>query len=168
MRNTWTPMVIKFVYAFFLGLIQNVRFVLLYVVDRVLTPASQHLCAFIAMGSPGAVGVRNDLSTTKLLQDLEKRNGETNTMAERVNRNSIASAGFGLRESIDLRNVVGRKSVGMKESTGVRDSSDARDSIDGSYSTDDSVASLARPEATHRRRSNSLSRAASRSLARPT
>ena len=25
MRNTWTPMVIKFVYAFFLGLIQNVR-----------------------------------------------------------------------------------------------------------------------------------------------
>ena len=24
MRNTWTPMVIKFVYAFFLGLIQNV------------------------------------------------------------------------------------------------------------------------------------------------
>ena len=110
--------------------------------------------------------MRSDFSTTKLLQDLEKRNGETNTMAERVNRNSIASAGFGLRESIDLRNVVGRKSVGAKESVGVRDSFDVRDSIDGSYSTDDSVASLARPEETHRRRSSSLSRAASRSIAR--
>ena len=109
--------------------------------------------------------MRKDLSTTKLLQDLEKRTGDVNTMAERVGRSSMSGDGFAMRESMDLRNVtvVGRKSIGGV--SGVRDSFDVRDSIDDSYSTDDSVASLARP-AEARRRSNSLSRAASRSIAR--